>query len=457
MRALNPKLSDHILGKNSEQGLDLSLDIEDSSRRELPLTGREKSDRFATIAKLESRVSMIQVARKNIELIAQELRRIKEAMEQVEFKKSNKTLPPRVVNSFLKDRIKKVEAIISRARFESHLLLNGETGVTGVGSVKNLKFIKGSGKVISSNYPGYPVTIYQNAKPSILMGGEEVNRGTLKYESLIAVADGTSEIRYKLKWNENPNTLVQNLQHTMFEHGLNMKVLLTKHKRLFFIHNQLGADVSFRGLSSKTRLVSVEPGISSEALPGRDITGTIGLETAYGVGGFLMGTIGNRRTDGLVIFYDGPLKYPGQIVGYIQVQQNGTMVPVDLSGNEAERLIFPTLKPENLGIGVANQSQFPDLASVRGNTVQECRDTLKMAHWALCDLDQVLEELRWKEDCFVNRTIGILQNSISPRIAGEEIVIQSQNKAGEMEKELKEMLSLNQSVFTNSSGKSYLF
>jgi len=445
MRAADPKITIERKMNNLERRLDPSLDL--GERTPLPeekSPADELSGKFSIINQLEVRVTMIQIARFHIEKVIAELDSIKHTLDERKLKPSKYFSSPQVINHFLKERLGRMREIAQTAQFQGQILLDGDAGVTGSSSLEALRFIRGSSKVVPSRAPGYPVTIYQDARPSTLLGIGEISSENLRNESLIALADGKHEVRYKVKNNESPQSLVQNLQKSMLDQGLNIRVLRTRQNRLFFVHNQLGTETFFRGLSSKTNIISSTPGRSNDAARGRDISGTIGLEKAHGIGGFLMGAIGNRRTDGLVLHYDGAIRYPGQIIGYIHVKQKGVNVPIDLQGEQTELLNFPSLLPVDLAIGVANHSHFSDLEAIRGNSDQECRDTLKLVYWAEADLDQLLEDLRWKEDSFLHRTIGILRNSVMPRIAGEEIMMTAQNKAGEMKRQLQEMMSSTQ-------------
>lgn len=403
----------------------------------------EVSGKFSVIANLENRVTMIQIAKDNIEKIAAKLIELKKFLEQSDADASKMTVPPSVVNNYMTDRLAKIKEIAETARFQEQILLNGDCGVVGATSNGSLRFISGGEKVITSNQHGYPVTIFQDARPGTLLGNEVISEKALQKETLIALADGQHEMRYRVSDNEGPETIVENLQRSILKHGLNVRITKTRDNRLLFVHNQLGTNTELRGLSYKTKLLSSTPGIIKEATPGRDISGTIGLETAKGMGGFLMGHIGNRRTDGLLIYYDGTIKYPGEIVGYVRTIQQGVSVPVDLTGETMELLVIPPVFPENLAIGIGNSSGFNDLASIRGNTIQERQDALKLIQVSLEDLDTQLETIRWKEDKFVKRTINILQGTMIPKKAGEEILFDSTGEIHSMTEQLQEMLDFN--------------
>ncbi|MBC8478446.1 hypothetical protein H8D51_02770, partial [bacterium] len=160
-----------------------------------------------------------------------------------------------------------------------------------------------------------------------------------------------------------------------------------------------------------------------------------------GEGGFLTGNSGNLHTDGLVVYYDGMIETPGQIVGSVHVEQNGIRVPVDLSGSKVEILAIPSIQPEILAAGISNRSGFTSLKSIRANTVLECRDALELIGWSLTYLDYLLQELKHNENNFVDRAVDLLRSTMRSQSAGEEILYLSRDKAKSMVDELKGMLT----------------
>lgn len=397
--------------------------------------------RFSVIGKLESSVSLLQTARINMEKINAWLQEMREFLENDRHSSSWARIPASVVNNFLTDRLSQIKITAETTAFQGKALLNGKSGVLGRVTGNDLRFVRGSARVVSSDAPGYALAIYQSPKPAILIGAEPISPQTLRQENTIGLIDGNHEIRYRLQTDESAETLVQNLQQCLNDHGIDISVFRTEDDHLLFRHNQLGSRTGFKGISYRSRLVSDEPGEYRPADPGIDVAGTIGSESAHGDGGFLIGDKGNSKTDGLVVYYDGQVAYPGQIVGYVDVRQKGIMVPLDASESRVEILSIPSLQPEILSIGVATSSGFSDLSAIRGNTESECRDSHKMILWAMTYLEFLLDELRWKEKIYVDRAVELLRSTISPQSAGEDVVYLSKDKAKDMVGQLKTMLT----------------
>lgn len=399
--------------------------------------------RYEVIETLETVVTRLQVTEGEIGRIIELLRETKEFLEEKGTGFTQGIISSTVINNYIREQLTKIDAVIEEANFQGQKLLNGESGVQGTTSEKSLRFVRGSARVVSSVFPGYPVSVYQAPTPSTLIGAVSLTQELIQQESLIFLKEEKNELRYKIKEDETPDSLIQNLQKDITESGLNLRVERTEKEELCFIHNQLGSAGCFQGGSLQTKLISQEPGTSQVAEKGKDIIGTIGREQARGIGGFLVGNRGNPKTDGLILYFDGEISFSGQIVGYIHVKQNGYLVPVDQIGESVETLSIPSLKLEHQAVGVPNHSGFTALDTIHGNTTIQNKDALKMIIWALADLEHLLDELQSREDCYVKRTITILQGGARPLTAGEEIMGFSEDQAGEMADQLKSMLAIN--------------
>ncbi|MFH2129857.1 MAG: hypothetical protein ABIK68_05730 [bacterium] len=397
--------------------------------------------RFAMIGRLESSVSKIQTATIGVEKIKGLMSEMKRFLEEEGYRSFRAQIPVSVINNFLTDRLAHMKMTSETTSFAGRALLNGKSGVRGSVSGKNLRFIRGSARVQSSGENGYPIAVYQAPRPSVLTGAIRLSPEELRRESMIALADESREVRYRVRPDENPDSLVMNLQRYLVDNNFDISVYCTQDNHLFFRHNQLGSANSFRGMSAQSRLISEIPGHYREAEPGADVTGTIGSEQAHGEGGFLIGNRGNPHTEGLVVYFDGMIETPGQIVGSVHIEQNGIRVPVDLTGSKVEILAIPSIQPEMLAVGVSNRSGFTSLRSIRANTVLECRDALKLIGWSMTYLDYLLEELKYNEANFVDRAVEVLRSTMRPQAAGEEILYLSKDKARSMVDELKSMLT----------------
>ena len=400
--------------------------------------GARPVGRVEVIAGLESKVSLLQVARGGLSRIQTWLEEIRVFLE--EDGGGSQLAAPSIANEYVAERLRQISSIVGSVSFSSKILLNGRSGVRGEADGAGLQFVRGSARTLSSVGRGYPVSIDQLARPSSLIGSQPVIPSVIAQERWIALKEGDREARYKVKGNEEPQGLVENLQQAMDEAGLDIRVFLTRDQRLLFLHNQMGSGSQFEGGSQATKLVSGIAGLSIRAMAGQDIKGNLGTETAHGSGSFLVGNRGNPRTEGLIVYYDGPLQYPGQVVGYVQVNQSGILVPLDVGAQEVEMLSLPDLGLATQAIGVSNHSGFKSLAQIRAGSAQERRDGAKLARRAQSDLGELSEELKWKEDVYVDRAMGLLKSDLVATATETQEQQLNAQKAQQMALDLKSMI-----------------
>ena len=425
-------------------GLHRRIDPSLGLNLENPLMGasRDRTNsqgRFAMIGKLETGVSMLQTAQSGLERVVGHLQEMQEFLEE-KMQSKESSMASSVADHFIKEQVGKIRYAVEAASFQDRAILNGKRGVQGSTTGKSLYFVRGSANVLSSAEPGYPVTVTRRATPSILVGAAKVSESNLKEESQIVLMEAGQEVRYKIRDDESPESLVEHLQQELTRRGIDISVYMTEDHHLLFRHNRLGSSTGFQGMSYRTRLISTVAQSFVAATPGEDIEGNLGLEPALGEGGFLIGQRGNRRTEGLIVYFDGVLSYPGQIVGYVHVTQNGELMPLDPLGHRSEILSIPTIQPNFQAVGAPNSSGFWSLESIRGATARQRRDALKLILWSLSDLEYLSRELKWKEETYVELAINFLRNTMQPELSGEDVVQLSKEKAGEMAHQLKSML-----------------
>ncbi len=396
--------------------------------------------RFSTIGRLESGVSLLQSAQLGIEKTKQWLQEIRQFLEENDHGTHSTNVPISVVNRFIEDRLIMIENLVGTSKFQGRKVLDGSYGIKAKTEGKHLKFVRGSARVASSPETGFPVQIYQPPKPAILMGKDKVTQTEVDKEKLIALNDGSQDVRYRIRNDETPDSLVRNLRECLLEHHIDVEIFRTQDDRLFFRHNQLGSKNSFKGMSYKSRLISDIPGQYMSSTPGIDIAGTIGSESAHGDGGFLMGDKGNKYTDGLVVFYNGTVDFPGQVVGEVHTVQNGIAIPLDSAESAMEMLSLPSIDPNTLAVGVTNCSGYENLRSVRVIKDNERFDALKMVIWSIVYLQFLAKELKQKENEYVERTLDMLKGSTAPFVVNDDALFLSKDKAEDMIDQINAML-----------------
>nr|MBC8465456.1 hypothetical protein [bacterium] len=293
--------------------------------------GESSKGRFYVISKLENCVSILQIARINIEKIYNQLSEMGEFLEkEIRFFPAT-NIPVSVINNYLTERVSNIKMISEATSFNGKALLNGNCGVKAITKGTGLRFVKGSPYVTSSEEGGYPVKILELPQYTGLTGTKALTPERLCKEELISISDDEKELNYKITREETIESLIPNLQKRLHEKGFNISVYITKNNFLYLKHNQLGDNNVFTGTSLKTQLISKYPGHAITAKEGKNIVGKIGDEPTKGEGGYLTGLNANRKTRGLTLYFDGSnTEQVDQIIGHVFVRQNGLVVPLDL-------------------------------------------------------------------------------------------------------------------------------
>lgn len=441
----------NILLKGKPASRNIELDSALGYSRGDPLNNKdyppkEEKGRYHVIASLEKNVSRLQIARHNLSRGSGWLFEMSNFLKTIWDQSDEKEIPASVVNNYLKERLAQIRMTAEAASFQSRALLNGKSGILADTTGKGLYFVKGSARVLSSKQQGYPVKIIRPAKAASLIGLDPLDERTIRSESLIAIKEGGSELRYKVSENETADSLIENLKIMLAERGMEISVDKTDDNRLLLIHQRLGSKPKFQGLSFKTRLLSKIPQQPLDSLNGVDIKGSIGNERAEGNGGFLLGERGNQATDGLMVYFGGNTVIEGQIVGYVKVKQMGVKVPLDVREDTAEILSIPSILPKNIAIAVPNLSGFMSLDEISANHLIERIDALKLIQWAMKELKELKDELKWKEDFYVDLAVKLLRNGPEATIDRDEALILSKEKADEMLNQLKSLVNISKKV-----------
>ena len=407
---------------------------------------QRKKQRFRLLNQLETGVSIIQMAQKGVKNVQEDLGKIKLFLKDIQESKETDKYADSVIQHFLETQIENIQQEITFLTFHGTKILNGDMGVKGETSQSNLIFVKGTSYTKASSDLGFPLRLMETASRSSLLGDSPLTSENLKLEKMISIFEGVNVVHYKLAPEESSDSLIKNLQENIFDKGLDLSVFRTMDDHLLIMHNQTGSRFRFTGMSYRSCLLSETPCKIINCEPGRDIKGSIAGEDAFGYGNFLVGARGNKYTDGLILYYDGKLEFPGQIIGRVYVEQNGIEIPLSPGKEWRETLSFPSVMPENLAIGVSNSSGFLNLSQISSKTENQRSDTLRLINLALQDLELMCK--RWKENeaYLVSKAIEYLKNSLVQKPILEEDLHLSKEKSVKMAKEIKEMLLLNPEI-----------
>jgi hypothetical protein len=175
--------------------------------------------------------------------------------------------------------------------------------------------------------------------------------------------------------------------------GLELRVVEPAGRRIALEHVRYGPGRRFWAGSSPAGILSLPDGSPRIAEDGRNIAGTLNGEPARGDGELLIGALGNRTTDGLVVSWSGPSPPPEDVdldegleVGRVIVMSRG--LNLRFGGQESQGLLVqaPSLMPSALGRNVFNHSGFANLSEIRVDAVRQVPDALRIVERARAEV-----------------------------------------------------------------------
>lgn len=321
--------------------------------------------------------------------------------------------PPMELAETVWTRLKQIDEIVRQCRFHGRGLLDGQSGVVGMGT--GADFIRGGANTRSSPPDGYPVTFEQLPSRAYLMGGVSVDEAWLQAEDEIFLAEGEHFLRYRIARRETPASLVVRLREQAHEAGLDVQIGLTAQRRLVVRHNQFGSQYKFKGCSFRTPLLSRRPGKVEWSRKGRDIQGSLAGEPAFGIGRMLVGYLDNEQTSELAVMWQGG-RLEGGRGARCYVVQNGIAFQ---DGVDAEaspvRIALPVMATRQLGRWMETPSGYRSLADIRFDTWDELRDALHLLLAVAFDLEDWRERVQGWVKRYQNQALACLRRSSPTR------------------------------------------
>ena len=361
------------------------------------------------IRNLETSVSLLQTAALAVEEIDGLIDRLLTQVNLAWREGDRAQPPPRVLGDDLKHALHQVDEIVRRCRFHGRGLIDGQSGVAGLG--QGVAFIRGGPNTATSPPEGFEVRILGFPSRAALTGGVTLHEDWLRAESEIFLAEGDQFVRCPTRPEDGVAGFLARLQEAVLAAGLDLEVGLTPQRRLIVRHNQYGSHFKFKGSSRKTPLLSKRPGKIEWSRQGKDIHGTLDGESAFGIGRMLVGYLDNKRTSELAVLWRGGALDNGQ-GARIHVVQNGIVFQDRQDMRQPRvRLTLPTLASQHLGAWLETRSGFESLAEARLTNWPQVQDTLNLLFAVSCELEDWRERLDGWTRRYQNQALRFLRQN----------------------------------------------
>jgi flagellin len=363
-----------------------------------------------TLRNLETAVSLLQTADVGMAGLASTM---SEAITRlhVAWAKGEKTqAPPLEIGAFLARKLEQIDEIARNTRFHGRGLLDGQSGVVGVGS--GVDFVRGGAQTRSSPAEGYEVQIQGFPEKASLTGGVAVHEDWVRSEQELFLAEGERFVRYVPEPGMTVRDFLAQLQSAVSTGGLDLRVGLTRQRRLTVRHNQYGSHFKFKGFSRKTPLLSKRPGRMEWSRKGKDIRGTLHGEQAFGIGRMLVGFQENAHTSELAVVWRGDRLEQGTQARSFVVQNGIFFQDGNDPGRERNRLSIPSFYTSSLGRWLETKTGYRSLADARANTWQELADSVQLLFAVSCEADEWKGRVReWIQE-YQNLALDYLRKEV---------------------------------------------
>ncbi|HKI99384.1 MAG TPA: hypothetical protein VKB51_13005 [bacterium] len=335
-------------------------------------------------------------------------------------------------------RLKQIDEIVRQCRFHGRGLLDGQSGVVGIGV--GVDFIRGGANTRSSPPEGYRVAIEALPSRAVILGGVPLEEDWVRAEEEIFLAEGEHFVRHRITPGETVAGLLKALREETRTAGMDVQIGLTAQRRLIVRHNQYGSQYKFKGCSFRTPLLSKRPGKVEWSRKGRDIQGTLAGEQAFGIGRMLVGYLDNEQTSELAVMWQGGRLDEGRHARCYVVQNGLRFQDGAGADNAPVCLALPVMDSRALGRWMETPSDYRSLADVRFDTWQELRDGLHLMLAVAFDVEDWRERVQGWIKRYQNQALACLRRSSPLRElpAADERVTAAQ--AERMALQLKELM-----------------
>lgn len=387
---------------------------------------------------LETAVSLLQTIEDGVNALSSAMGETISSLHNT-WKTGDRSQPPEPGCAlYLESRLRQMDEVVRTCRFHGRGLIDGQSGVVGLGS--GVEFVRGGPRTVNSPSNGYVVNIASPPSRAAITGGVAVHEDWLRMEQEIFLADGDRFIRHNPAEDADIAEFLFKLQRKVRRAGLDLEVGVTRQRRLIVRHNQYGSHYKFKGMSRQTPLLSKRPGRMEWSRKGLDIQGTIQGEPAFGVGRMLVGLQDNPNTSDLAVIWRGARQNEGREHRVFVVQNAIRFQDSTEGGLEPKTFGLPSMYMGALGRWLDTRSGYRSLGETRAEAWQELADTLQVLFAVSCELDEWRDQVREWIKTHQDLALEYLRQDIPAMPEAAELP-QAQADMNEMLRTMQQLLS----------------
>ncbi len=310
---------------------------------------------------------------------------------------------------WLAEALAGIDAVAETTRFGPLRLLDGSLGCSGVAVGDGLEFVGAGAGTRSSPPQGYEVLLSEEPIRATLLAERPLSASVSAGGARLLLREGGRTARVQTRPGQSARDVAAALQAAARQAGLALLVEATQDGRLIVQHELFGAAYGFAAASSAPGVLSTRDGRPQRVANGCDIAGTLHGEPARGEGRTLRGATGNACTAGLVVRYTGlpftgrtgqlprsrpAILEPRVFAGRVVVAQQALLFRLGPEPGDTVTLCLASVRPQQLGRGVATASGFASLSALRCGSAAEMRDAQALLRSARAGVQRQWAALR---------------------------------------------------------------
>lgn len=345
----------------------------------------------------ETAVGMVQTAEGALNEISGLLIKIRQLAVHAANEGANDEVMLQADQFEINNALETIDRMTFNTQFGLKRLLDGSQGANGVANGVGLEFVGASPNTQSSPVEGYDVRVQQLGSRARVEGDTELTQELIDAGEEITIAEGGRTVSFQSTPGDTVAQTLGKLRSEIQQIGLDLSMEV-QDGRIVLEHNKFGSEYGFSVASTTAGVLSSEGGALEEAMPGRDIVGTIGGHVSFGRGQVLTGGEGTP-VEGLQVRYKGDVLTDAdagegaESAGRVAVFQNSLVFQVGGNVGQTVAVSLNSTNTRTMGRGVTNESGFKSLRDVNVLDPQKAQDTQRIVDQAVNEVTRTRAEL----------------------------------------------------------------
>ncbi|MBF0279718.1 MAG: flagellin [SAR324 cluster bacterium] len=432
----------------------------------------------------ETSISMIQTAEGAMQEVSNILINLRQLAIHAANEGANDEKMLQADQSEVDNLLTTLKRIADHTQFGAKQLLDGSNGVSGMTVGEGLRFVEASTETEASPESGYEVAITQVATRAKTTATVPIDVNNAKQGFSFTINEGGKVVSFvtdrkdvkeivdkmindfekfpEIHDKETTDSAIRDVIARKFQKevdtaGIDVDVYINEAGMLTIRARQFGSEPSFAVTSNVDGVLAPKANVGFQAERGRDISGTIGGETAIGQGQILTAAEGTTAqglsvefnkalgtkvvetidentgevTGREVMLEDNETLVGAEIEGYVHVSQKSLAYHVGPNQEQNVKIDIGSVAPDRLAMNVKNDSGFTNLSHIDVTSAKGAVDSIGLIDEAVGEVAQMRGKLGAFQKNALESTLSYLRIA-EENLTNAESVVRDTDMASEM-------------------------